>query len=257
MYSENFKNMVNSAFTKSKQYYSNDVNFNTPNPYYIGFGNPNAKILILGKEKGFETFKDAETKNDMIKNIEQLKFESIENPNEWKHYVDNDIYLNHSHFYDSTSYINAFRPYSHLMPAGHTWTKYFTLLKRFYPKIDNASNGFLNFAFISEINFIPSKLSKIKTFNNPERIDFLKNEYFKSFPIIIGAFGDYLQKEQIQEIFDVKFESDSTRPKEKLIVFKNKNRILINTRQLSMNIKNEYFLRIAEEVKDYLPNINI
>lgn len=241
MYNNDFKKLVNLSFQKSKEFYNNEINENKPNPYFIGFGNPNSKILIFGKEKGFDEI-----------NLNQLKYESIENPNEWKNYVDNDVLINKTKFYDSEFYINAFRPYLGKMKGGHTWNKYYQLLKNIYPQIQKSENEFLDFAFISEINFEPSRLSKIKAFDNSERIELLKNDYFKSFNVIICACADYLTNSQIEDIFDVKFENDLSKINQKLKIFKNNNRILLVTRQLSMNIENEYLLRISEETKGYL-----
>ncbi|MCK8143354.1 hypothetical protein MW871_15795 [Flavobacterium sp. I-SCBP12n] len=195
----------------------------------------------MGKEKGFDG-----------SNLKQLQYESIENPNEWKNYIDNNITFNRTKFYNSEYYINAFRPYYKKMKGGHTWTKYYTLLKYIYPQIEKNENEFLDYAFLSEINFEPSKLSKIKSFNNPNRIELLKNDYYKSFNVIICACANYLTNSQIEDFFDVKFESDLSNPSEKLKIFKNENRVLINTRQLSMNIKNDYLIRISEVAKKYL-----
>ncbi len=242
MYSSIFKKIVEYAFEKSKEFYKNDANLNKPNPYFVGFGNPNSKILIMGKEKGFDE-----------SNLQQLQFESIENPTEWKNYIDNNILFNKTKFYDSEHYVNAFRPYYGKMKGGHTWNKYYTLLKNIYPQIQKNENEFLDYAFISEVNFEPSKLSKIKFFNNAERIELLKSDYYKSFDIIICACANYLTDSQIEEIFDVNFESDLSNPNEKLRIYRNGKRLLINTRQLSMNIKNDYLNRIAEVAKT---NIN-
>lgn len=241
MYNTKFKKLVDFSFQKSQEFYKNEVNLNKPNPYFIGFGNPNSKILIMGKEKGFDE-----------SNLKQLQYESIGNPNEWKNYVDNNISFNKIKFYDSEHYVNVFRPYYGKMKGGHTWNKYYTLLQKVYPQIQKHENEFLDYAFLSEINFEPSKLSRIKSFNHDSRIELLKNDYYKSFDIIICACADYLTDNQIEEVFDVKFESDSSNPSEKLKVFRNDNRLLINTRQLSMNIKNEYLDRISALIRKSL-----
>ncbi|MBO9585303.1 MAG: hypothetical protein J7574_14160 [Flavobacterium sp.] len=241
MYSKSFKKLVDSAFNKSTEFYKNEHNLNKPNPYFVGFGNPNSKILILGKEKGFDQ-----------SNLKQLQYESIENPNEWKHYLENGILSNKAKFYDSEHYINVFHPYLGKMKGGHTWTKYYTVLKNIYPHIEKNENEFLNYAFLCEINFEPSRLSKIKAFSNSERIELLKNDFYKSFNVIICACGDYLKHKQIEDFFDVKFVSDLSNPSEKLKTFKNDSRLLINTRQLSMNIKNDYLIRLSEIAKMYL-----
>jgi len=241
MYNQNFQDLVNFSFQKSKEFYKNEFNLNKPNPYFVGFGNPNSKILIMGKEKGFDEC-----------NLKQLQYESIENQNEWKYYIDNNVSFNKTKFYNSEHYINAFRPYHGKIKGGHTWNKYFTLLKNIYPQIQKNENEFLDYTFLSEINFEPSKLSKIKAFNNLERIELLKNDYYKSFNVVICACANYLTDNQIEEIFDVEFDSDLSKPNEKLKIFKTENRVLINTRQLSMNIKNDYLSRISEVAKKYL-----
>ena len=242
MYTENFKSLVNLSIQRSKEFYMDTINSNKPNPYFVGFGNPNSRVLIMGKEKGFNA----------DNNLNQLKFESIENPNEWGNYVENGIAFNRLKFHDSEHYINAFRPYYGKTKGGHTWNKYYTLLKNIYPQIQKSENEFLDYTFLSEINFEPSKYSKIRSFNNSKRIELLKSDYYKSFDVTICACANYLTDNQIEEIFDVKFESDLSRPKEKLKIFKNNSRIVINTRQLSMNIKNEYLVRISEIAKKYL-----
>lgn len=241
MFTKNFIILVDFAFQKSKEFYSDTLNINKPNPFFVGFGNPNSKILILGKEKGFDA-----------SNSKQLKYESIENPNEWNAYIINKIDLNKTKFYISEFYINAYRPYFGKMKGGHTWNKYHTLLRNIYPQIQKNENEFLDYVFISEINFQPSRLSKIKSFNSADRIELLKNDYFKSFDVIICACADYLTNYQIEEIFDVKFEQNFSNPKEKLMIYTNEKRVLINTRQLSMNIKNDYLLRISDICKKYL-----
>jgi hypothetical protein len=241
-YLQTFVDLVNDAYLKTNNLSSSEMELG--NPFYVGFGNPNSKILILGKEKGFD-----------ISNVEQLKYESLENPNEWKFYVDNSTNISLDKFYiNSQYYINAFTPYSHCVKSGHTWNKYHTLLKFIYPEILNENNDFFKYSFVSEINFQPSRLSVIKKFNNEKRMNILKNNYFKSFNVIILACGNYLNQSLIQEIFDVKYdnESDLSQPRQKLKVYRNDNRIVINTRQLSFDVSNEYLKLISEVAKNHI-----
>lgn len=215
-YSKKFNDLVNNSFINSNKLESSEKEFG--NPYYIGFGNPNSKILILGKEKGFD-----------INNLEQFNYESIENPNEWKSYVDNSTTMNLDRFYDNSHhYINAFTPYLHRVNSGHTWDKYNILLRNLFSEIANQNNDFFKHSFISEINYRPSKYSIIKKFKDQRRIDFLKEDFFKSFNVTILGCGDYLDKKLIEEIFEVKFESNLSLPRQKLVIYKNKERILLN-----------------------------
>lgn len=66
MYNTKFKKLVDFSFQKSKSFYKNELNLNKPNPYFVGFGNPNSKILIMEKEKGFDA-----------NNLKQLHYERI------------------------------------------------------------------------------------------------------------------------------------------------------------------------------------
>ncbi len=241
MYSEKFINLVNTAFSESEKLTPEEKS--EGNPYYIGFGNPNAKILFIGKEKGF----------DIEKNLRQFEFESLLNPKEWKNYVNNSIGINTNKYYESNNYINAFYPYLGKNKSGHTWSKYEKVLKNVYPEMTTENNNFFSYAFLTEVNFKPSKYSKIKSFQNKERIAFLKEDYFKSFDVIILACGKYLTTNQIEEIFDVKIQNDNISAKHELLnIFKNKERILLNTRQLSMAVSNEYLKNISTLIEEYL-----
>ena len=80
-YKESFVELVRNSKEKSDIFYSVKENENLPNPYYIGFGNPNARVLVIGKEKAFN-IKDKEGKI-IKKNLNQLHEESIDNPSQW------------------------------------------------------------------------------------------------------------------------------------------------------------------------------
>lgn len=241
MYKKDFIDLVNNSFYNSEELYSLSSNINKPNPFYIGYGNPNSKILIFGKEKAFDD-----------KNLLQLKYESIENPKQWKFYIDNCISINKTKFYESDHYVNVFFPYVQNQRSGHTWNKYNLLLKSVFSNASFENTDFLNSTFISEINYVPSRISQIKKFDDSTRIELLKSNFFKSFKITVLACGNYLKKEQIEDIFDVKFFIDKSEKRAKLIVYKNEERILINTRQLSMDVKNEYLKRISDLIIENL-----
>lgn len=242
MYSRKFKDLVNLAFEKSENLTFNEKKCG--NPYYVGFGNPNSKVLILGKEKGFDV------QNNHIS--EQFEYESLKNPNEWKYYIDNKIKPNTKKYSNTQYYINAFKPYLHKNNGGHTWNKYETLLKYLFPEIKGSENDFFNQAFISEINHQPSKLSKLKKIESSERLDLLKHDYFKSFPITILGCGNYLSQVQIEQIFDLTLFENRSKPRQKLTIFKNSNRILVQTRQLSFDVKTDYLKEIVDLVSTYI-----
>ena len=54
--------------------------------------------------------------------------------------------------------------------------------------------------------------------------------FFQAFPVVLGAFGNYMTREQLQQLFP--------------------HSIVIVSRQLSMNISTDYLVGIAKEVAD-------
>jgi len=240
MFRSDFVDIVKIAHQSSEKFYGKEENIGQANPFFIGFGNPNSDLLILGKEKGFETG-----------NSEQLNFESIKNPNEWLHYIQNEIqYHKGKHYATSSHYLNAYIPYSGKMKSGHTWNKYSKLTSELFNKPAlTENNSFLEYAFISEINHEPSKYSKIRKFDFQTRIDLLNNDFYKSFQKTILGCGNYLSWKTIEETFDVKFCEDYSKQREKLVLFKNGERKLILTRQLSMDIRNEFITTLVQLLK--------
>ncbi len=234
---EEFIDIVKQAKILSDNFYENKKT-EMPNPYYIGFGNPSSEILILGKEKGF----------DYEKNKEQGFYESINNAKEWYEVVQNGISFNWNKKYgNGTYYNNCFVPYlEKIKKSGHTWNKYSKLIQKIYSAENFDDNLFLKNCFISEINHNPTKISEINRYDCKHRIDFLKHDFYKNFKITILACGNYLQKNQIEEIFDVNFKKDLSLPRNKFIIYGNGKRKLIHTRQLSFDASNSLIEKIAK-----------
>jgi hypothetical protein len=251
MYNSTFKNLVFQAHEKSKEFFEpnypdRQAKNNSPNPYYVGYGNPNSKILILGMEKAF----------DYEKQQGQLFYESIANPDDWKRIIENnisDIYVKYDE--QTSNYKNALHPYSDKKPkGGSTYNKYQKLVSKVVNENDsNIINSFFLNSFISEVNYSPSKKTKNPShFGN--RMEFLNHPFYKSFPITILACGNYLKRNEIEKLFDVSYVSDSYSEKNnKLIIYKKGNRLLMNTRQLSGGISNEYLQQISELAKSNNP----
>jgi hypothetical protein len=220
----------------------------TPNPNYIGFGNPNANIIIFGKEKGFSAL-----------NTNKLFLESINNPTEWNNYILNEYILEKKDFESvaKNEYINVFYPYSNKpKSSGHTWNIYQRLINSLNNKTTNFSNEFLFDCFISEINSNPSSLSKIKRFKDEYRLNFLKNDFYQNFAIKILACGDYLDEKTIIDTFNIKDCKiiNKSKPYLKLVIYKTSKTIVINTRQLSFNVTKEYIKEITEIINEFKSN---
>jgi len=221
-YNENFIKCVDDA-----------INRNSPNgEFYIGTGNPNSKILIIGKELGF--------KDD----VEQKKREITDNIPNWKKNISENITIE-----KLTTEYNPLFPYYKWeikLGEGHTWSKYQKLMNY----LTENNECFHEKSFLTELNHVPAKISKPKPILSEERLRFIKNStFFQNFKIIILACGKYLNEGKIQEIFEVKKkEPNKSEPRKRLVIYKSEKKILINTNQLSMAISNEYLKKISEEI---------
>lgn len=245
MYSNEFKNLVEIAYNKSVEYYKKEKDL-IPNPFYIGFGNPNADILIVGQEKAIDK------KKKFV-----IKTESVKNPCQWKKIVDKNISDINYLFYEEKENISSFKNplYPYAKKCKGTWANYQKLLNLIYPKLEKEpiENSFFTKSFITEINHHPSP-TQLGNKRDPQREEFLHNDYYKNFKVIILAIGNYLSQNEIEEKFDVKFFRNDSEPRKRLVIYKNdiEKRILLNTRQLSNDISNIYLSKIKDLVKTYI-----
>ncbi len=249
MYNKIFEELINVATEESDLFYQGKEMVN-PNPFYIGFGNPNSKLLIIGQEKAI----DSKTEYGKL----QMKVESIDNPYQWKRLNDEKISDLYYKFDNPTHFNNPRFPYNGKPPRGNTWNQYQLLANRIFPEIENKPNSFLNEAFISEVNHIVSN-RKIGNERNPDRMNFMNHVFYKKFPMTIIAAGDYMNREEIENQYDVKFvDSSLSEPHRKLVIYENEmnKRVLINTRQFSNFFFNKekrdtYFDKICKALLKY------
>lgn len=255
LYNNRFIELVYKANTNSEDFYKRTENSYNANPYYIGFGNPNANILFIGKEKGFDQF-----------NTAQLRSESIDNVRQWKFLIDNEIFDKNYKFKNSLlnpeweHFYNPLQPYHGQLNGkgqGQTWY--------YYNKLASLINNYIfekeisqlcSNIFMTELNYQPSKYSPGK--NNLEkeiklRMDFIKNnDFYQNFNIVILAFGNYLDENQIKYIFGNQLNlisiENSISLNQRLLIFKDSinNRLIINTRQLSNQFPKKYLENIAK-----------
>lgn len=204
------------------------------NPYFIGFGNPQADVLFIGKEKAFNIHSSP------------LSFlhESVNNTLQWKKLIEND-----------TATLSPFDPknprsyHAGKIKAVHTWGKYAQIIaemkgiktKPFLKAYEIGDNTFFDHCFLTEINHIPSRYSKGKK-ASPVRVEFLKNSFYKRFKYVFIGARPYLSHEQIMEIFQVDMDPKKIilgykgKKKDKPIVahlFKTKTQTIIYCGQLS------------------------
>lgn len=219
---------------------------------FIGYGNPNAKILIIGKEEALDIEKECGKKIYEIavkpnwEKWKELKDDSSITPDSipiWKDSKDSKDF-------------NPLYPWKgDDLPKG-TWTNYQNLINRLYHEADAGKmTTFHQYAFITEFNDLPSKKSKRKDPEVQQRIthrckNVLNHPFYKSFPIVIAACGHYVKDYNInlEELFDQKFiEMKPVDKREWINIHRKDNRILIHTRQLSNSFSPELIERIADD----------
>lgn len=149
------------------------------NPYYLGFGNPDADILFIGKEKAF----------NIIDSPELLFFESVNNSLQWEILTLNgrtripDQFPFNPLFPTSYSYGKKFQ-------WNHTWGTYHRIISEVYGpgfalnEKEDFQSSFFNKCFITEQNHLPAKVSS-DLGSSVERMEILKHEFFKSFKVIV------------------------------------------------------------------------
>jgi hypothetical protein len=248
MYKSVFQEVVKIAVAKSNEHFS-EKELSEPNPFYIGFGNPNAPLLLIGQEKAIDQT------TEMGK--EYMKMESTLNPYQWQKIVEEGIDDLGYVFFNTPLFKNPLFPYQEKPRSGNTWIHYQLLIKRLFPDLKDYPNSFFTRAFITEINHEVSK-KKIGNQGNPIRKKFMSHSFFKSFPMTIIAAGNYLNDDEIEERFDVKKNMDLSEPNMMLQVFENQEqqRVVLKTRQLSnfffkKENRDAYFDRICECLRKY------
>ncbi len=240
-----------------------DELYKLSNPYYIGFGNPESKILFIGKEKGF----------DLQNNPELLFEESINNIYHWQHIVSEDLYNQPLKIQKSFDFSPLFPlAYNYKKPfnKGHTWYIYAKVLakllnnQREYSEYFNREDYFKSLfekCFMTEFNFVPSKYSRGLQSDITKRIDFLKDDYFNNFNIVIIGARTYLDNNKfisngdklIEEIFKVTFKDQLLDGRLQTKKFVSNNKVVLLTSQLSgaAGWSNEALSLLAESTKEY------
>ena len=246
-YSSEFKDLVESSIKKK-------IN-------YIGKGNPNSKILIIGKELALP--------QDNLIAIEKT---SEQNAFDWENNIENPNNKIEDCLGDYPETINLFNPlipykgmgFNPKKPA-ETWRKYQYL----YDQIFNLKSKTYNFykkIFITELNANPSKYSylqkkdKRSTSINERKNNFFNSKFILNFPVIIVACGHYPKDNNVDlcELFNVEFKETlhvNENPKYWYNLHRNiqgeKPKLLIHTLQLSGSIKNEFLDEIANKIKSF------
>lgn len=228
---------------------------------YIGTGNIESKILIIGKEVAIGE------ENNVI--LDQYEKNNIL----WEEDIDKTLWDIPSRNFEVHSPVCPYKGQYLKIDNGEnwgtsrTWLNYQKLHNYIYGDSYDRVNFHKNF-FITELNSKPSsKTSNALTGSVSSRKDFIQNsEYFQNFPIVIlaglGYFEISANHNDIEEIFGVKFTEQRFAGKNKSNPFwihwnNEKTKIVINTAQLSMAITNDLLEQVANEITNSELNYQI
>jgi len=234
MYKETFKDFVNNGI----------------DCYYIGIGNPNANTLFIGKESAID-IGDSEERIRYSRNAYYWKELITQNRPDILEYRVTD---------------------GHQLKRGwgkNTWSKYQKLSDSIRKKESIPyCVDFLKYCFTTEINDAPMKRTSDadKSNLNNRKSLFKNSKFIQSFPVIVLACSNYIRNNdeirEIDDVFSVTYCGD-----EKGKHWYNKGnwfflhyspdhkKLVIHTRQLSADVKNEMLVKMGGIIRTHLIEI--
>lgn len=257
---------------------------------FIGYGNPNAKILIIGKECAIDPESD-------IDNIYELSVKK--NKEQWLSIINGSGQLNPDNIPSwFTPHLNYEEKFSPLFPfkgqlftirrnkgnggngkdnkgTSTTWYNYQKLINRIGiagrannscrartkdDELDFFKDCFIT-EFSAECSLYSKKSDKVEGSIKSRTRHLLNEPFFKSFSIIIVACGHYIRRYgdiiDLQKLYEVKYEQPTVDVNSNnwYNFHKGNNKILIHTNQLSMNISDELLNKIARVIGDFDPSL--
>ncbi len=249
-------------------------------PDFIGWGNPNARILLLGKEpaKNLEDEKEkieyeievAGNKADWRRNIAQNKgFEEV--------IAERD----HAQIYGNPLCPHCWQKYrvknreKEGEGTARTWYQYQKLIDMIFGKTSKHDDflDFHKYCFSTDMSAVAAlRSSHTNQEATRESIKerqqfFAEDSFFKQFPIIIAAVGHYPKRYAgdlyFNNIFGVDLLSEQSikAPGAWINVNESHNngahRLVLHTCQTSAPLRDEYFENIAEFVKNFAKDYNL
>ena len=235
---------------------------------FIGYGNPNAKILILGKEAAI----------DANENINQHISEINRNVEVWKKNIEQQISQEDIPVWcGNPECINPLYPYKgqkyKVDIKGHesggtsrTWFQYQKLINLIFDREENENIDFHEYCFSSDFSTETALYSKYTNKDATrcsieERSQMFALPFFQSFPIVIAACGHYPRDYNIEleKIFQVQWDG-KTQKRFWVHIHREKGnaspKLLIHTNQLSM-VPDKLIIDIAKEVKNFIGTYSI
>ena len=259
IYSKEFVEVVDSALKPYKN-------------FYIGTGNPNSNILLIGKEAAI---------NEKLNNFEEKNLKDyINNAKEWKENIESEI--SEVDEWIAMSYKDIKNNPLHLFKGvrlnehkeGVTWRKYQKLFDVImtgeFNKETNRAYNFQSNMFITEMNDAPNNHTSDadKTSLENRKVMFQHSSFYQRFPVTILACSNYIwntnDDRQIDRTFHVKYAGDE---EGKHVISKgnwffvhyndDKTKLVIHTRQLSMDVRDDLIFKMGMEIRKFLLKKNL
>ncbi|MUV04598.1 hypothetical protein GN157_12850 [Flavobacterium rakeshii] len=235
---------------------------------YIGTGNPNSKILIVGKETATDIENKANGNELYLRFQNEMLQDFKENANKWSSNIERLINVaaipNWTGGKDSPLTSNPLFPFKSLhakeLREGQTWSKYQKLHDLIFlndvSSVKDKEIDFHNNFFLTEMNSSPAKFTKDADKSGiPDRKKVIEESaFFQNFPVVILACSNYINGKEIEEVFKVKFDKQFGSQKQLFWTHYNtdKTKLVIHTRQLSTNVSNNLLIEMANEIRDFL-----
>lgn len=261
------------------------IRFSKINELFLGYGNPNGKVLMIGKEQYYNSKEIPDSDKFYDDLLEVRKQENQKNVNSWFKNIEENfspiwnplIAVEDINSNPYTNYWNQKNVQNMKLKNGEwnfgtssTYLHYQKIYQNVF--LDGVKETNINFQkefFISELNDLMAEkdfnfktLKKLKQDFISERQELFSLAFFKSFPIVLVASGNYSKdfNFDIQKTFDVEWTKEtipvgkswinlhySTNPENK--------RLLIHTRQLSTSVTNELIEKLSKIIKDFLKEL--
>ena len=211
---------------------------------YVGLGNPNAKILFIGKEAGIPIGATI----------------THGSANSWKE--------------GKIDYSKRFPPQDNVKNHRHTWQKYQKVYDQILSRLGISDKSKKEYEITFVENVFTTELSNMvaPTTNEAKRLEgfkkelqkrkdiFRKSEFIDKFPVVLIAASDnnYIETYpgEVSELFKVEFHNELICGKSnKIWVHYSKNekpKLVIHTRQLTNGASNDLLNKIGEIIADFM-----
>lgn len=234
MYSQDFKEFVKNGIGN----------------YFIGTGNPNADILIVGKESAISK-----------ENVQGREFYH-RNAICWNEHIKNNTCEILNYPVDENHIFRKEKSW-----GKNTWSKYQELKTVIYKNKKIPYHiDFLEKVFTTEINDAPEKnTSKAdKSSLNERKRLFEKSDFIQKFPVVVLACSNYIKNNddvrEIDEIFKVTYCDKKVYSSMNWFFTHyncDKTKLVIHTRQLSANVKTDLLKDMGKIIREHLKKLKL